>query len=160
ASDDSINGPALGDDNSVTVTASSYTDSSNSVVRWRNIVGVITAPNVDNPVAVVSDAQNHVVSKISSGTLPWTTRSGSASVDLRTGYVEFTVRGLVLNGGNRSGTAGPINQVKGTLVCNPGSADTTHAQAVIDTRAVTLSPLGYATFTGVLRSAVPAPCAN
>jgi hypothetical protein len=46
---------------------SSY--AADSVVRWRQVVGVITAPNVDNPVA-----------GISAGTLPWTTKDGSASI--------------------------------------------------------------------------------
>jgi hypothetical protein len=85
---------------------------SDAVVGWRNIVGVITAPGIDNPVAVITDNDGRVVSQIHSGTLPWTTRTGWARVDLRTGAIQFRVRGLVLNGGNASGTAGPINQVK------------------------------------------------
>ena len=52
--------------------ASSF--AADNVVRWRKIVGVITAPNVDN-----------LVVGISAGTLPWTTRAGSAQVDLTTG---------------------------------------------------------------------------
>src|SRR4029450_12062249 len=104
-----------------------------SVVSWRNIAGVITAPGVDNPVAVITDANNNVRSKITSATLPWVPRDGAASVDLASGAVEFNVRGLVLNGGNASGTAGPINQVTGTLVCNPGSTDINQPQAILDT---------------------------
>src|SRR5262249_29367577 len=80
-----------------------------TVVRWQKIVGVITAPNVDNPVA-----------GISAGTLPWTTRGGSARVDLTTGVGSFDVEGLVLNGGSATGTPGPITSVVGSLVCNPG----------------------------------------
>ena len=133
---------------------------SDSVVSWTDIVGVITAPGVDNPVAVITDTQNNVVSQIHSGTLPWTTRTGSARVDLRTGRVEFSVSGLVLIGGNTTGTARPINQVTGTLVCNPGSADVNQPQAILDTTPVTLSARGNANFYGTLTTAVPYPCAS
>ena len=129
-----------------------------SVVTWRNISGVITAPGVDNPVAVTTDADDHVLSQIHSGTLPWITRSGSAQVNLVTGAVEFSVRGLVLIGGNGSGTAGPINQVIGTLVCNPGSTDVNQPQSILDTEPVALSILGNANFTGQLTAYVPSPC--
>lgn len=129
-----------------------------SVVSWRNIAGVITAPNVDNPVAVVTDGNRNVVSQIHSGTLPWVARTGAAQVNLTTGEVEFTVRGLVLIGGNASGTAGPINQVTGTLVCNPGSTDVSRPQAILDTPPVALSATGNATFDGELIDAVPSPC--
>jgi hypothetical protein len=107
---------------------------------------------------VITDQVGHVVSEISSGTLPWVTRTGSASVNLVTGAAEFSVTGLVLNGGNAAGTAGPIDQVTGTLVCNPGSTDPNQVQAVIDTPPVALSTLGTATFSGELTGAVPAPC--
>src|SRR5262249_39552757 len=66
--------------------ASSF--AADNVVRWQKVVGVITAPNVDNPVA-----------GISAGTLPWNTRGGSVRVDLTTGVGSFDVEGLVLNGG-------------------------------------------------------------
>src|SRR5262245_50189328 len=135
-----------------------------SVVRWNGIAGVITAPGVDNPVAVVTDETGNVISAIHSGTLPWVTRRGSARVDLNTGSVAFSVNGLVLNGGNATGTAGPINQVTGTLVCNPGSADATKPQIILDTPPVKLSARGNASFIGELTSAntgdaaVPSPC--
>lgn len=133
---------------------------SDTVVTWKNIVGVITAPGVDNPVAVISDQTGRVISKISSGTLPWVTRSGSARVDLLTGEAQFNVKGFVLIGGNASGTAGPINQVTGTLVCNPGSTDPNQPQAVVDTPPVALSALGNATFDGELTATVPSSCTN
>jgi hypothetical protein len=117
--------------------------STDTTVRWKTIVGVITAPNVDNPVA-----------GISSGTLPWTTTSGSARVNLSEGNVNFDVDGLVLNGGP-SGTTGPINSVVGTLVCNPG----TNAQALVDTAAVPLSSRGNADFSGHV-SGIPSTCEN
>jgi hypothetical protein len=129
-----------------------------SVVSWRSIAGVITAPNVDNPVAVVTDSRQNVVSQIHSGTLPWVVRTGAAQVDLTTGEVEFTVRGLVLIGGNASGTAGPINQVTGTLVCNPGSTDVNRPQAILDTPPVALSAAGNANFDGELTDSVPSSC--
>ena len=129
-----------------------------SVVTWTNIAGVITAPNVDNPVAVVTDSDRNVVSQIHSGTLPWVVRTGAARVNLTTGQVEFAVNGLVLIGGNASGTAGPINQVTGTLVCNPGSTDVNQPQAILDTPPVVLSATGNANFFGELTDPVPSPC--
>jgi hypothetical protein len=129
-----------------------------SVVNWRNIAGVITAPNVDNPVAVVTDSDKNVVSQIHSGTLPWVARTGAARVNLTTGEVAFTVVGLVLIGGNASGTAGPINQVIGTLVCNPGSADVDRPQSILDTPPVALSAGGNANFDGELTDPVPSSC--
>ena len=139
-----------------TLLAADHTN--DSIVTWRNIVGVISAPGVDNPVAVVTDDRQNVVSQIHSGTLPWVARSGAAAVDLRTGAVEFNVRGFVLIGGNASGTAGPINQVVGTLVCNPGSRATNQPQVVLDTPPVALSGAGNATFSGELTGDPPSPC--
>jgi len=119
-----------------------------NVVRWQKVVGVITAPNVDNPVA-----------GISAGTLPWTTRGGNVRVNLTTGVGSFDVEGLVLNGGNATGTTGPITSVVGTLVCNPGgdNADSP-AQVVIDTPAATLNTLGNAELSFKLN--VPQNCTS
>ena len=122
-----------------------------AIVRWQKIVGVITAPGVANPVA-----------GIPSGGLPWTVSYGWASVNLGTGQIAFLVRGLVLVGGNSSGTPGPVTSVKGTLVCNPGTA----GQVVIDTPAVPLNSKGDAQFlppaqsVGDLASALPSSCTN
>ena len=102
-----------------------------SVVRWKSIDGVITAPNVDNPVG-----------NIHSGTFPWHARSGHASVNLSTGAASFEVEGLVINGAVFSGTPGPISAVTGTLVCNAG--DQTQTQTSFDTPAVSLSAHGDA----------------
>jgi len=114
-----------------------------TVVRWQKVLGVITAPNVDNPVA-----------GISSGTLPWTTRGGNVRINLTTGMGSFDVEGLVLNGGNATGTPGPITSVVGTLVCNPGAdGESTH-----DTAAVNLDGHGNAQFSGNLGSL--GTCAN
>src|SRR5258708_9604302 len=125
-----------------------------TVVRWHQIVGVITAPGVDNPVAGVTDSNNNTVNQIHSGTLPWTTRRGSARVNLASGEGSFEVEGLVLNGGSATGTPGPINSVVGTLVCNPGAPN----QDIIDTTSVPLSPAGNAELS--FRLNVPSACST
>ena len=116
------------------------------VVRWRGIEGVITAPGIDNPVG-----------QIRSGAGPWTTRSGSARVNLQTGEGFFEVDGLVLNGSASSGTPGPVNSVVGTLVCNPGST-AGPLEAAVDTPATSLSAEGNASLS--FRIQVPAACNN
>jgi hypothetical protein len=115
-----------------------------SVVQWERIVGVITAPNVDNPVA-----------GIKAGAGPWTTRDGHARIDLLTGRASFDVEGLVLVGGNSSGTPGPVATLNGTLVCNAGTGN----QEIIDTAEVKLSSEGNAHFRGQLDH-LPAACAS
>jgi len=80
-------------------------DNDDSIVRWKNIAGVITAPGVDNPVG-----------GIRAGAGPWSVRSGRAQVNLVNGATSFDVDGLVLNGSNSSGTPGPVTAVTGTLV--------------------------------------------
>jgi len=119
---------------------------SDTVVRWRGIEGVITAPGVDNP-----------VSQIHSGAGPWTAQGGSARVNLGTGEGSFEVQGLVLNGGTASGTPGPVTSVIGTLVCNPGSPANS-AEADIDTPAASLSSTGDAELS--FKIAVPPTCNN
>ena len=116
-----------------------------STTVWHRIVGVITAPGTSNTVA-----------GINSGGLPWITTSGTATVNLTSGAVTFDVVGLVLVGGNASGTPDGVTSVKGTLVCDPGAAD----QVIIDTPAVPLSTLGNAAFGGSFESALPATCTN
>ena len=108
-----------------------------SVVRWNNVEGVITALNVDNPIA-----------DIHSGTFPWTTRSGHARVDLDTGVTRFDVRGLSINGAVFSGTPGPITAVTGTLVCDAGELDITFEPSGggyghLAVHAVTIQLLGH-----------------
>jgi hypothetical protein len=124
--------------------SASFAGDEDAVVRWKTIVGVITAPLVNNPVA-----------GILSGLFPWRATGGKARVNLANGDVGFKVEGLVLVGTNFSGTRGDLTEVKGTLVCNPG----TNAQAVIDTATVPFSTQGDAEFVGNLGS-VPTPCAN
>ena len=82
------------------------------------------------------------------GGQPWSAHEGEALVELTSGLVVFEVRGLVLAGGNTIGTPGAVNQVKGTLVCGPGSASPT----VIDSPLVPLNAQGNATFDGSFSS--------
>ena len=70
---------------------------------------------------------------------------------MRTGHVEFEVRGLVLAGGNTIGTPGTVNQVKGTIACGP-----TTANQVVDTLPVPLNAEGEAEFDGPVT--IPASC--
>ena len=119
-------------------------DNDDAIVRWKSIVGVITIPGVDNPVG-----------GIRAGATPWTVRSGHASVNLVTGHTSFEVEGLSINGGNSTGTPGPISAITGTLVCNAGAT----AQAVLDTAAVPLNAHGDANFSGQLQN-IPATCSN
>ena len=116
----------------------------NSVVHWNSIVGVITSPGVDNPVA-----------DIHGGATPWTTTRGEATVNLKNGGTGFFVQGLVINGGTATGTTGPISSVIGTLVCNAGTAD----QQTYNTAPVPLSARGDAGFSGNIGT-INSPCNN
>jgi hypothetical protein len=100
-------------------------------VRWSTIVGIEQAGNL--------------VGNITGGGQPWSTLGGLAMVDLSTGQAQFEVRGLVLAGGNTIGTPDAINQVKGTVVCDPGGLNLT-----FDTALVPLSPRGDAQFVGTI----------
>src|SRR6516225_1558492 len=111
-----------------------------STTVWHRIVGVITAPMVSNPVA-----------GINSGGLPWTTSGGNATVNFTDGTVTFVVEGLVLVGGNNSGTRDLVTSVRGTLVCNPGAAD----QVTRSTVLVPLSAQGNAAFSGNFADGAP-----
>ena len=119
-------------------------DEDDSIVRWRNIVGVITAINVDNPVG-----------NIHAGTFPWSVRNGRASVDLANGAASFEVEGLTIVGTAFSGTPGPVTAVTGTLVCNAG----TNSQMALDTASVPLNVRGDAHFSGHIHN-IPATCNN
>jgi hypothetical protein len=105
-----------------------------NIVVWRTIIGIEQAGNV--------------VGGITGGGQPWSAHEGEALVELTSGLVVFEVRGLVLAGGNTIGTPGAVNQVKGTLVCGPGSASPT----VIDSPLVPLNAQGNATFDGSFSS--------
>jgi hypothetical protein len=74
---------------------------------------------------------------------------------LTNGNAFFEVEGLVINGGNATGTTGPISAVAGTLVCGAGAT----TQANFNTAAVALNAQGDARFLGRLAD-VPDACAN
>src|SRR6267143_3201674 len=113
-----------------------------AVVRWKTIVGNITVSN------------NDAVGGINPGTTPWSTLGGRARVNLATGFVSFDVDGLVLNGGNATGTPDGVTQVEGSLICDAG------AQARIFTTApVSLSAQGNADFSGKFNT-IPGTCNN
>ena len=117
----------------------------NNVVRWEQLVGLITAQGLSNPVA-----------NIASGTTPWHVHNGAAAVDLANGEAAFFVQGLVLIGGDTSGTNGPVNSVEGALVCDAGGTD----QTVTYTAAVPLDVQGNAEFKGRLESLPSSTCSN
>ena len=122
----------------------------NSITVWHRIVGVITAPGTSNTVAGFNSGG------------PWTASGGNVMIDMRVnpqtfGTITFVVEGLVLVGGNASGTPGPVTSVRGTLVCEPGSP----TQTIVDTPLVPLSSQGNAAFSGnFLGGAPPATCTN
>jgi hypothetical protein len=108
-------------------------------LRWKTIIGIIQAGNV--------------VAGIGGGGQPWSTLGGDASVNLDTGKMRFTVRGLVLAGGNGIGVPPANILVKGTLVCNPGAATPT----IVDGTPVALNAEGDASFNGSI-GVLPAAC--
>jgi hypothetical protein len=107
-----------------------------SAPNWKTIIGIEQAGNV--------------VDGITGGGQPWSTLGGEASVDLRTGEVEFEVHGLVLAGGNSIGTRGAVASVAGTVVCGVGVS--------VATPPVSLSAQGEAAFDGIV--AIPPGCTS
>jgi hypothetical protein len=122
-------------------------------VRWDGVVGVITAP--DDPATAAAENINNPVGNVTSGTFPWSARTGFARVSLATGSAQFDVRGLVINGQIFSGTPGPVTAVTGTLVCNPGDA----TEAELDTSDVSIDGKGNARFSGRIQG-IPSVCSN
>jgi hypothetical protein len=137
----------------ILLTSASFAQNGGTVVRWKRIVGVITAP--DDATTEANEGLNSPVGNISSGTFPWSARDGRARVNLATGAASFDVEGLVIVGNPVSGTPGPITAVTGCLVCNAA----TPAQAVLDTPPVALSDTGDASFSGQIDN-IPATCNN
>jgi hypothetical protein len=119
---------------------------------WRQVVGIIPAGNV----------VGSGTGKVAGGFLPWTTTSGTAHVNLRTGDIQFVVRGLVFAGGSPTitiGTALPVTAVKGTLVCdNDGSASGGNS-VIVETPSVPLTATGDAKFSGNI-GPLPAVCSS
>src|SRR5712664_2041023 len=121
----------------------SFAQGNPNVVRWKTIVGNITVSN------------NDAVAGINPGTTPWSTTGGRARVNLSTGQVSFEVEGLVLNGGNATGTRDGVDQVEGSLICDAGQQN----QTIFTTRPVPLDARGNAEFSGTF-DAPPATCNN
>src|SRR6202011_5572003 len=126
---------------SVSLLASAFAGEDNDV-SWQTIVGNITVSN------------NDAVGGINPGTTPWSTLGGRALVNLSTGHVSFDVDGLVLNGGNATGTPGGVDQVEGSLICDAGQKD----QTIFTTLPVPLDARGNAEFSGTFD--VDATCKN
>lgn len=119
--------------------AAARADDESNNVSWKRVIGIIQAGNL--------------VGNIQGGGQPWSTLGGEAHVNLRSGHIEFEVRGLALAGGNAIGTPDGVNQVKGTIVCGPGNPPL----FVTDTPLVPLSPQGDAEFDGSL-GPLPSVC--
>ena len=118
---------------SMSVSLAAFADNDSNNVSWKRVIGIIQAGNL--------------VGNIPGGGQPWSTLGGQANVNLRSGRLEFEVRGLVLAGGNSIGTPDAINQVKGTIVCGPANPPTPPL-FLADTPLVTLSTQGDAEFEG------------
>src|SRR5258708_17589562 len=123
--------------------AIAQTHERDAVVRWKTIGGNITVSNDD------------AVGGINPGSTPWSTVGGRARVNLATGHVSFDVDGLVLNGGNATGTPGGVDQVEGSLICDAGQKD----QTIFTTTPVPLSAQGNADFSGTFNT-IPGTCTN
>jgi len=131
----------------------------NTTLKWANIVG---AAGFGDQVGVGSGAVD--------GAAPWTTTKGSATVNLTSGKVKFSVTGLVLAVGSAPaasqfglgiGTSGGVTKVEGTLVCNVDGLTAGGAgnSVELDTGSVALSFQGNASFSGSL-SSIPAVCTS
>jgi hypothetical protein len=119
----------------VLLTAIASPSQAQNIVVWGKIIGIAQAKNV--------------VGGIAGAGQPWSAREGGGVfVELTNSSIEFAVVGLVLAGGNAIGTTGGVTQIKGTLVCGPGSA----SPKVIDTPLVPLSAQGNAQFSGSFSS--------
>jgi hypothetical protein len=131
------------------VAPASWADGGNDggKIRWQAMVGIMEPGNLVGGTMVPP--------AIPGGGQPWSVLGGQAYVDLLNNVTAFSVKGLVLAGGDSIGTPGPINKVIGTLVCSPGTA----SQTIVDTRPVPLDPQGNASFYGRFTSSTAA-CIN
>jgi len=120
---------------------------SEDFIRWESVIGIAQGNNVvGTGTGAVTGAPG-----------PWSATSGHASVQLQSGSVEFSVRGLVLAGGNSIGTPGTVERVKGTLVCDTTGGASGGNSAIVDTPLVDLDDQGNARFEGYV-AALPATC--
>jgi hypothetical protein len=127
-------------------------DNDDVVVRWTSIAGVLAGGNTKFP-----DGIGNPVGNLRSGNFPWSIRGGRASVNLATGATSFEVEGLVINGSPFTGTSGPVNAVRGTLVCNASFNPGAPPQVNLNTTAVSLNVHGDAHFSGYIQN-IPASC--
>lgn len=117
-----------------------------NVVKWDAIIGVAA------PGSKVGTFDRFG----GSPAIPTSVQSGKAWVQLQTGQIQFSLKGLVLANSTSlavAGTTGVISEVKGTLVCNGIAAAVSDST---DTPAVALSPQGDVNFVGVID--VPTAC--
>jgi hypothetical protein len=117
-------------------------------VRWKDIIGIVQTGNI----------VGSGTGKVTGGLLPWHTTGGRAAVNLATGDLHFTVRGLVLAGGNFIGTRADVAQVRGTLVCDTTGIANGNS-TLVDTDLVPLSLQGIARFSGNV-GPLPDACLN
>ena len=118
-------------------------------LRWASVNGIALANNV---VGTGTGA-------VTGGGLPWSAQDGHVSVDLKTGQVNFDVRGLVFAAGNAIGTPGTILQVKGTLICDIDGSASGGNSVLVDTPLVDLDDEGDARFNGRVGT-LPSVCAT
>ena len=117
-------------------------------LQWRSVNGIIQGNSVvGSGTGAMTGAPG-----------PWTTQDGHASVSLKTGQVDFDVRGLVFAAGNSIGTTGTVTQVKGTLVCDTDGSASGGNSVFVDTPLVDLDDEGNARFHGQV--SLPATCAT
>jgi hypothetical protein len=126
-------------------------------VRWERIIGLQQAFDL------VGVGTGQVV-----GGAPWETTEGEARVNLATGRVRFTVRGLILavgSAGNGAfvglpiGTTAGVTDIKGTLVCDVDGSAGGGNSVLVDTPPVSLNAQGDAHFNGTV-GPLPAVCSS
>lgn len=122
---------------------------SGDTLRWQSVIGIAQANNV----------VGSGTGAVTGGGIPWSARDGTVSVHLDTGKIDFSVRGLVLAGGNSVGTPGSVAQVKGTLVCDTDGSASRGNSVLVDTPLVDLDEEGEAHFSGTV-GALPAVCSS
>ena len=118
-------------------------DEERNIVKWGNIIGLVSP--------------GFFVGGIIGFGFPWTAEHGKAKVNLESGDIRFTVKGLVLANSTPiavAGTIGVTQQVKGTLVCNGLGSPV--ASTFVDTPAVPFHPQGDARFEGQVN--IPGDC--
>ena len=116
------------------------------IVSWEDIIGIIQAGNT----------VGSGTGKVTGPGQPWSTKQGSARVDLKKGMVKFHVQGLVLAGGNSIGTPDGVTEVKGTLVCDTNGSAGGGNSVLVDTDLVPLDDQGDAHFDGDVGDLPPA----